>query len=479
VALLVGACGPSVQPGNYGDGGGGFEEIDAERDRPDDPDARPWTELDAGNAYPDAEGYPDGGVCDDWACTTPVTDGCGTTDVCGNGADEDCDGHPDDGCACTPGAVQECFLGPPGRRGVGSCVDGHQTCTGSGEFTQWGACTGGIRPGAEQCDGQDNDCNGCDDDNPSCCMVELACPGPGDMPDGVPYANYVIPGAGFFSGNVASWLWTVTGGPCDVLFQTTTTPLRQSFTLTGATTSTLTFRPTLSGDYTIRVVITATDGTVYECTFIVHIGGPGLRVELCSDRSANTDLDLHVHKPGTTTPWFSTTPTGFTNNPDDCFYSTCTAGDGGAANWGLATSPLANCSGGPEGPTWTALGYCRNPRLDVDSVYQNGRPENTNIDNPLNGALYRVMVAYFGGSGAVRPLVNIYCGGFLRASYGLGPDFATMTTSGGYGGGQMWRVVDAAPVVDGTGATTDCNLTALHPPATTTGYWITNNDRSY
>jgi hypothetical protein len=300
------------------------------------------------------------------------------------------------------------------------------------------------------------------------------------MPDGTPYTNYVINGAAFYTGTVTSWAWDVHGGPCDVLFETTTTPLVQTFTLTGANTPTLTFRPTLSGDYTVHVRIVATDGTVYDCTFIVHIGGPGLRVELCSNQTAATDLDLHVHRPGTTTPWFSTTPTGFTNNPDDCFYPNCTASDGGTqlANWGYANSPLANCSGGPEGAAWSLLGYCRNPRLDIDSIRQNGRPENTNIDNPVNGAIYRVMVAYYSGSVAVNPLVNIYCGGYLRASYGLAPDVATMTTSGGYGGGQMWRVVDAAPMVTG-GVTTDCALTGLHPPAMTTGYWITNNDRSY
>ena len=52
----------------------------------------------------------------------------------------------------------------------------------------------------------------------------------------------------------------------------------------------------------------------------------------------------------------------------------------GAPNWGYPNSPIAECSGGPEGAMWQALGYCRNPRLDIDSISANGVPENINID---------------------------------------------------------------------------------------------------
>ncbi len=475
LCLVLCACGPTVQRGN-GDGGSDTGEIDADPFNPTDPDARPWSVADGGIAYPDMEPYADGGLCDTWMCASPVADDCnvGGPDPC-NGSDDNCNGQVDEGCTCTPGAVQECFLGPPGRRDVGACVDGHQTCTGSGEFTMWGDCTGGIRPDSEACDSVDSDCNGCVDDNPACCEVDLACPT--SMPDGLPFQNYVIDGTDFYGGTVTAWQWEVHGGPCDVLFETTTgTPINQSFTLTGATTSTLTFHPTLSGDYTITVRMTLPGGTTYECTFIVHIGGPGLRIEMCSNRSGNTDLDLHVHKPGTTTNWFRLA-SGSTNT-DDCFYSDCTATDTTIANWGYAASPLANCSGGPEGASWTSVGSCRNPRLDIDSIYDEGYPENTNIDNPVNGATYRVMVAYYGGTGNVNPLVNIYCGGYLISSYGVAPDLATLATSGGYAAGNMWRVVDVAPTVSG-GMTTGCTTTALHPPGMTTGYWVTNNDISY
>ena len=452
-------------------------------DDDDDVDARPdgmstdgpvdGPDIDAEIDAPIDAMETDARICDDLTCTTPVDDGCTTTEVCNNGSDDNCNGQVDEGCLCTPGAVQACHRGQPGRRHVGACVDGMQTCTGSGEFTMWGPCTGGISPGAEACDSQDNNCNGCVDDDPSCCIVELACPGPGDLPDGQPFQNYVIDGTQFFSGTVQSWSWDVTGGPCDQLLLTTTSPVVQSFTISGQTTSMLTLRPTLSGDYTVHVRITAVGGTVYECTFIVHIAGPGLRIEQCSDRTAQTDIDLHLHRPGTTTQW-ATLPSGATN-PDDCHFRNCksSASSATAPNWGYPNSPLSECVGGPEGATWMTLGYCRNPRLDIDSINDNGVPENINVDIPQNNGTYRVMVHYWGGTGASHPLVNVYCGGNLRGTYGAAPDVVPNFDSSGSTTGDVWRVVDATPTVV-AGVTTDCVLTPLHPPSMTTGYWVTN-----
>ncbi len=89
----------------------------------------------------------------------PVNDGCGPEEICGNGLDDDCNGFVDDNCTCdTPGEIQPCFNGPPGRRNVGTCTDGTHVCT--SEFV-WSPCTGGVSPTTEICDGLDNDCNGC------------------------------------------------------------------------------------------------------------------------------------------------------------------------------------------------------------------------------------------------------------------------------------------------------------------------------
>lgn len=452
------------------------------------PDAEPMS------AYPDAESFGDGGTCggSDWMCNNPIADGCvlGGGDACDDGADNDCDGKVDEGCGCQSGAVQPCFLGPPGRRNVGACTDGAQTCQGSGEFTFWGPCTGGITPTSEVCDNLDNDCNGCDDDHPDCCMVELSCPAPGSMPDGQPFQNYVIDGTMFYAGPTTSWQWTVEGGPCDQLLGSTSGVT--SFTLTGANTSQLTLYPTLSGDYTVTVTITAADGTVYTCTFIVHIAGPGLRFELCWDTTGSADIDLHVHKDGTTSPWFTTNPNNSNINPEDCYYANCKADahycllpplvcPSDTVDWGPAypNSALSECSGGPEGAGWTMAGFCHNPRLDIDNISEPGRPENINIDVPLNNSTYRSMVHYWGGSVTTHPMVNVYCGGRLKATYGQAPDLVPgFTSGGGFGEGVMWRVVDVTTQVAG-GVTTDCTLTPLHPPGMMTGYHVTTDDRTY
>jgi hypothetical protein len=189
---------------------------------------------------------------------------------------------------------------------------------------------------------------------------------------------------------------------------------------------------------------------------------------------------LHLHKNGTTTPWFSTTLTGSTNNPDDCYYINCKASSFGThANWNLTSSPLSECEGGPEGTTWQGIGSCYNPRLDIDNISQPGIPENINVDNPVDSGIYRVMVHFYGGFAVTHPLVNIYCGGTLLGTYGQAPDqVQNFNTGGGYGGGLMWRVVDVTTHVAG-GTTTGCDLAPLHPPGSSTGYYVTTGNRAY
>jgi len=452
--------------------------------------------ADASSAYPDGAVYDDANsTCgDQWMCMNPVADGCnvGGPEICDDGLDNNCDGQVDEGCACQQGAVQSCFKGPPGRRGVGACQDGQQTCVGSGEFTYWGPCTGGITPQAEVCDNLDNDCNGCADDNPTCCAVELSCPGPGDMPDGQPFQDYVIDGTQFWAGAATSWSWTVVGGPCDQLLDATSGNV--SYTLSGESTSQLTIHPTLSGDYTVTVTINTPDG-VKTCTFIIHIAGPGLRFELCWDTTGSVDLDLHAHKEadGNNSPWFTNNgqPSSGQINPEDCYYYNCkasahctlpppfpcTAGSD-VVDWGSAytPSPISECSGSQEGTTWQNFGSCFNPRLDIDNISTAGIPENINVDVPLDGKTYRAMVHYYGGSATTHPMVNVYCGGVLKATYGASPDFVpNFTSGGGFAAGTIWRVVDVTTQVTG-GVTTDCTLAPVHPPGMTTGYYVTTND---
>jgi hypothetical protein len=58
---------------------------------------------------------------------------------------------------CTPGESDACYAGPEATRGVGACRPGTRVCGASGT---WGECRGEQLPGAELCDGRDNDCDG-------------------------------------------------------------------------------------------------------------------------------------------------------------------------------------------------------------------------------------------------------------------------------------------------------------------------------
>ena len=49
-------------------------------------------------------------------------------------------------------------------------------------------------------------------------------------------------------------------------------------------------------------------------------------------------------------------------------------------------------------------------------------PENINVDEPLIGMPYRILVNYYAADVDVTyPTVNIYCGGAFRGSYGVDP----------------------------------------------------------
>ena len=419
--------------------------------------------------------------CVTGATCTPRADGCTTRETCGNGLDDDCNGIPDDRCACIPGTVQDCFLSPPGRQGVGACGGGTQRCRGAGEFGNWGVCEGAISPSPEVCDGADNDCNGCVDDG-LCCNAEITCPGADDprVPRGRPFARYALRGRDFYAGPARSWRWTVRGGPCEALLP------RPSFTVEGAAGQNLVFTPTLSGDYTVTFEVVTADGRTLTCTFVVNIEGPGLRVELCWDTSTTVDLDLYVHDPSNTNPWFSSSagPLASVTNAS-CNWSNCEAGIRGSmgrVNWGYGNSALSQCEGGPLGAGWRALGFCANPRLDIDNNLQKaiGVPENVNVDNPREAQRFRVMVQNFTGS-AARPMVNLYCGGHLRGTLGAAPDTLADFTgpSGAISVGAMWRVADVTVRVDAMGNTTGCDVLPLHPPGASTGYWVTRDNPQY
>jgi hypothetical protein len=405
-----------------------------------------------------------------------------------NGLDDDCDGSVDEGCPCSAGDVQPCFLGPPARRGVGACVDGTQTCMRGVEFSPyWGECQGGIRPSEEKCDGLDNDCNGCADDLDGC-KPQWTCPSPTDprIPSGTPLTPYPLHGHDFFTAAVRTWSWTVQGGPCDAL-----TPNSPSFTLAGANTESATFTPKLSGDYTITLTVTPEAGAPFSCTWIVHILGPGLRIEMCYPESSLQDLDLYLKQPGHSTPWF-TGPAQFSSALDQCSWANCEAtlrADSiippptqavTRANWSYPNSPLSLCQNTLQGGVWQSLGYCSSPRLDIDNnlLEATGVPENINVDAPKDNETFRIMVANFSGTLA-HPLVNVYCDGRRVATIGAAPDGLTnfSGTSGSEAIGALWRVADVTTHV--SGSQTSCMVAVVHPPGASTGFDVTFDDPRY
>jgi hypothetical protein len=161
----------------------------------------------------------------------------------------------------------------------------------------------------------------------------------------------------------------------------------------------------------------------------------------------------------------------------DCYYANCKASTYGllsTPDWGLPpTDDLSACRDAPhgEGERWVTIGSCYNPRLDVDVINCNPAvtdptdygfcaPENINVDNPPVGQPFRILVNYYSQhlySGVTNAVVNVYCGGVLRASFGP----QELVNGAGYGAtNDNWIVAD---VQFGTGmcGALDCEIVPL------------------
>lgn len=449
---------------------------DIEIDLPAEPDVAP--DVDAGPLVcPEDEVVP--GEC------TPQMDSERVLGFC-DGLDNDCDGQIDEGCPCEIGDVQSCFGGPPGRDEVGACRRGTQRCaTLDDDVLGWGACNNSVEPSEETCDDTDNDCDGCTDEFVEC-EPEGSCPTVGDprVLDGLPLVPYELNGRDFYFGEAVSWRWEVEGGICDALGS-----LAPSFELTGSDSEVAQFLPRLSGAYRVSLTVETPDGP-FECSWIVDVFGPGLRVEMCYPESTQSDLDLYMMPSAGRPDWFVEQPSGpggrsFLPNNLSCGWQNCEArirGTGERADWGYENSPIEYCEGGPQGDQWRELGFCANPRLDIDNNLQEGTglPENINVDAPRDGDRFRVMVQNWSGSLA-HPVVNVYCAGRLTATFGAAPDELEGFDYLGiqFEPNAMWRAADILMEVDATGQTTGCTVTAPRRADGQPGYDVTFNEERF
>ena len=375
-----------------------------------------------------------------WICDEPEPGYTGT-EVC-DGSDNNANGQVDEGCPCVFGTTQACFAGAPSARNVGGCLDGSQTCQ-NRAAPAWGPCTGGFLPAEEVCDTKDNDCDGCADDIPDC-DASLACPTEVTAP---PLQLYVLDGPAVLGTTGTGWNWTLRAPP--------NSAVRGVAAPTAART---TFTPDVSGDYLVSVTFTDDKGNTQGCSWIVKVRGKGLRVEMRWNTFGSVDIDLHLHRAGSTASWC--------DMADTCYYANC-AGAFGSINWGYPNSTGLDCPGG--------TGTCKNPRLDLDNI-SSSSPENINLDNPRNGETFRVMAHMYGGSAATRPVITIYCGGLVRAVFGEAPDPVTLTRSGGSCGGDTWRVADVTMIVDAGTGLMDCTVA---PIVSSGGYDVRNNSSAF
>jgi len=409
---------------------------------------------------------------------------CIPTEMCNDGAialDNNCDGTVDEGCPCTPGEAQACFKGDPAYVHEPGCYPGTQVCTAQ---SYWGPCQGGLHA-TDAC--QVNDVTGC------------------HALSGLPFVPQNLKdGTGNFSADAITESFTVTCppgvSPCPAV-QGSNPP--DDFT------------PLQSGEYTVTYHKTTSNGTD-SCDYPLFVGATGLRVELDWEHDlggTGVDLDLHVHKPGDTTPWQANG-----GNAVDCAWDNCTANDFisfptvNTPDWFNGIAPpdpvdwyldpifeKNTCYFSPRGAgaEWQAGGQgCHSPRLDLDNITCDPMvtdpnnvsfctPENINIDYPPLDQWTRIAVHYYSAHGEsynVHPRVSIYCDGRLAAR--LGPSGyhnpeapVTFTPADGAGGNSIsfWLVADVRFGSDGCGGRI-CTVQPLVTDAVTRTPVVTSVD---
>ncbi len=353
------------------------------------------------------------GTCVGW--TGPVAELC-------NGADDNCNGIPDETCACSSGDVRACYSGSPATRGIGVCRDGSQVCSFSGGVAGWGTCAGERLPTAETCDGTDQNCDGSVDEGACPVNPGVVCPPPAVTRPLV--AVTLTATASDPDGFIATYQWTLLSAPVGA-----------TGTFSAPNSATTQFTPNLVGVYTVQLVVRDNSGLTATCTTTVTARGDGIRVEV-QWTTGNSDIDTHFLRMAGGTGWFSA--------PNDCYYSNRT-------------------------PAWDVAGTPDDPRLDIDDTDGYG-PENINIDAPVMSATYRVGVHFYSdhGTGPTTATVRIYCGDIATTPVYISSRLLNGASASGSTGNDFWRVADVRWTGVDSCAVTVLNTLTTGAGATTT-----------
>jgi len=280
-----------------------------------------------------------------------------------------------------------------------------------------------------------------------------------------------LDGADFVVGNVKSYHWTLEREDCDAVVK------NAEFTLDGANARVVKFQPSRPAFYHFTLDATDVAGNKASCKLGVPVEGVGLRVELCWDTSTTTDLDLYLHDPFDREPWYipgsTAVDTGLNN-------TSCNTSNGVAelryglsrVNWGYADSAISACST-PAFDGFLAGGRCPNPRAadDNNQSIATGTTERMQLDNPLAGQTFRVMVQNFNNK-AAHPHVFVYCGGQKAAAFDAPAAPANFVSQRPGNFGVMWRATDVTTSVDGAGKVS-CSALPVSSNA------VSNDDTSF